>query len=88
MRHVTKNFSRITFSDSCKNVSDRSVAKENVLAINVVTRNNAKLALYTKLKIDDRFFKWHNLVNTTTFIPICELLWLNHHLAIYFLFKN
>ena len=45
MRYVTKNTSKITFSNSHKNVSDRSVDRENVLARNVVTRNGAKLTL-------------------------------------------
>ena len=45
MRHVIKNTSKITFSYSCKNVIDRSSAKERVLARNVVIRSTAKLSL-------------------------------------------
>ena len=45
MRHVTKNFYKITFSDSYKNVVDRSVAKEKVLARSVVIKSSFKLAL-------------------------------------------
>ena len=46
MRHVIKNTSKITFLDSnCKNVIDRSYAKESILIRNVVIRSTAKLAL-------------------------------------------
>ena len=41
MRHVTKNFCRITFLDSYKNVYDKSAANENVLAKNIITRSSA-----------------------------------------------
>ena len=40
-----KNTSRIAFSDSYKNIIDRTAAGESVLDRNVVTRSNAKLAL-------------------------------------------
>ena len=39
---------RITFSDSYKNVSDISAAREKVLARSTVTRSTAKLALKSK----------------------------------------
>ena len=45
MGHVTKNFYIITFSDSYKNIYDRSAVKETVLIRNVVIRNSVKLTL-------------------------------------------
>ena len=45
MRHAIKNTSRLAFSDSCKNVNDRSVVRGSVLPRNAVTRSSAKLAL-------------------------------------------
>ena len=45
MQYVTKNTCIITFLDSYKNVSDRSVARENIFAKNVVIRSSVKLAL-------------------------------------------
>ena len=44
IRYVIKNFYIITFSDSYKTVSNKSVVKENVLAI-----NSAKFSLATFL---------------------------------------
>ena len=41
MRHVTKNFCKITFLDSYENVYDRSAANDNVLAKYIVTRSSA-----------------------------------------------
>ena len=55
MLHVTKNLYRITFSDSYKNVYDRSAtkenvfhrsaAKENVFSRSTVIRSSIKLAI-------------------------------------------
>ena len=46
MQHVIKkNTGRIVFSNSYKNVSNRSIVIENILVRNVVARSGVKLAL-------------------------------------------
>ena len=44
MQHITKNFCRITFSNSYKNFFYINAIKESVLGKNVVTKSNIKLA--------------------------------------------
>ena len=45
MWHVIKDSNIITFSNSHKNTSNKSAARENVLAKKVVIRRSVKLAL-------------------------------------------
>ena len=66
MRYITKNTCIITFSDSYKNVFDRSVAKEKILIKSIITRSNVKLVLRKPRQMISQYDKHHELAYDRT----------------------
>ena len=52
---LQKNFCKITFLNSYKNVYDRNAVSKNVLAISVITKSSVKLGLSTIIEKEMKY---------------------------------